>query len=281
MEPSGYVELNVIIPSPDDTKREMAIALLSEEGFSSFLETPSGINAYIDAGAFDEAAVSGYGLERIEGLKGATFSHSLIEKVNWNREWEKNFEPVLIGGRCCVRASFHQPDPVTEYDIIIDPKMSFGTGHHHTTALMAEMLLELPVKDKDVIDIGCGTGILAILAAKRGASSVDAADIDEWAVSNTAENARINSVDITVWQGDIASINGKSYDIVLANITRNILLENMISLCDALRQKGTLFLSGFYQTDICDITEAAKERGLERIATLERDSWCAAAFVKH
>lgn len=281
MEPSGYVELSVIIPSPDDTKREMAIALLSEEGFSSFIETPSGIKAYIDSGAFDEAAVSGYGLERIKGLKGATFSHRLIEKVNWNREWEKNFEPVLIGGRCCVRASFHQPDPVAEYDIIIDPKMSFGTGHHHTTALMAEMLLELPVKDKDVIDIGCGTGILAILAAKRGASSVDAADIDEWAVSNTAENARINSVDITVWQGDIASINGKSYDIVLANITRNILLENMIFLCDALRQKGTLFLSGFYQTDVCDITEAAKQRGLERIVFLERDSWCAAAFVKH
>jgi|WetSurMetagenome_2_1015567.scaffolds.fasta_scaffold23791_4 ribosomal protein L11 methyltransferase len=280
MSDTDWIELTVNFPDLSQEKRDIAIALLADIGFDSFADAPSGIYAYINNSLFSEDIVSSSGIFNLPVLNGVEVSSRLIEKVNWNKEWEKNFNPVIIGGRCSVRAPFHPKPDNTEFDILIEPKMSFGTGHHQTTALMMEMLLDIEVRGSKVLDMGCGTGVLAILSGIKGAASVVAVDIDEWACLNTRENCLANNCVADIRKGDISSVEGEIYDLILANITRNILTENMNILSSCLNHGGLLFLSGFYTDDITEIEKATVAAGLLPGKVLSKDEWCAASFRK-
>ena len=278
MTENNWIELRVSIPGADQEKRDIATALLADIGFESFSDTEDGITAYISSSVWSEESVRSSGLFDLPVLDGLSVNFKTIEKVNWNSEWEKNFHPVVIGGRLSVRAPFHRKPSGVEYDIIIEPKMSFGTGHHQTTALMAELLLETDVRGREVMDMGCGTGLLAILACKKGASKVSAVDIDEWACTNTRENCIVNNCSADIRKGDISAMRGEKYDLVLANITRNILIENMEQLSGSLHGSGLLFLSGFYADDLPEIEKAAESFGLIPGKVLSADGWCAVCF---
>jgi len=278
MTENNWIELQVSIPGADPEKREIATALLADIGFDSFSDTEEGITAYISSSLWSENGVRHSGLFDLPVLEGISISFKTIEKINWNREWEKNFHPVIIGGRLSVRAPFHPKPSGVEFDIIIEPKMSFGTGHHQTTALMAKLLLETDINGMDVMDMGCGTGLLAILACKKGASKVNAVDIDEWACTNSRENCIINNCNADIRNGDISLMKNEKYDLILANITRNILIENMNQLSDSLNGSGLLFLSGFYADDLPEIEKAAVSNGLIPGKVLSEDGWCAASF---
>jgi len=200
--------------------------------------------------------------------------------VNWNEEWEKNFSPIMVDEVCQVRAPFH-PKLDTEFDIVIEPKMSFGTGHHATTHMMIQHILKEDWQDKKVLDMGCGTGVLAILSEMKGANPIDAIDIDNWCYLNTLENIeRNNCKHISTYEGDAGLLEGKNYDTIIANINRNILLKDMATYANCLNEKGSLFLSGFYQEDLAIIKESCEKLGLSYESHLERDNWIAAKFVK-
>jgi ribosomal protein L11 methyltransferase len=280
MNYNNQIELTVIIPDADQEKRDIAVALLADIGYESFSDTQTGVTAYISSSLFSGEALNTCGIYNLPVLSGIVTSTRLIKRVNWNREWEKNFQPVIIAERCSVRAPFHPKPQNVDFDIIIEPKMSFGTGHHQTTALMTELLLGTDVKGLKVLDMGCGTGLLAILSSMKGASDVSAVDIDEWACINTSENCLANNCIINVRQGDILTVAGEKYDLILANITRNILIENMTALSSCLNQSGRLFLSGFYNDDITEIEKATFAAGLMPGKVLSRDEWCAASFRK-
>ena len=265
--------------NPVNPGAEILIAQLGELDFESFEETEEGVKAYIQA-ARDHNDI----LEALPILKNSDFEISYtinrIEPVNWNEEWEKNFEPIEVAGICSVRAPFH-PKPNTQFDIVIEPKMSFGTGHHETTHLMIKHLLKLEVSGLKTLDMGCGTGILAILAALKGARPVDAIDIDPWCYENTVENiARNNVDDINTYEGDVALLAGKQYDLIIANINRNILLEDIPAYASCLTEGGTLLLSGFYTHDIPAITSACNQHGLNFIMNFEKNNWVACKFAK-
>ena len=211
-----------------------------------------------------------------------TISYTIeeIEQVNWNEEWEKNFEPIDVDGNCHVRAPFH-PKTEAEFDIIIEPKMSFGTGHHETTHMMIQHLLETDVTNLKTLDMGCGTAILAILAEMKGAKPIDAIDIDNWCYLNSIENAeRNNCSEITVYEGDASLVVGKKYDLIIANINRNILLNDMQQYVDCLNENGTLLLSGFYTEDIPIINESCVNKGLTYIKQFERNNWVSLKYKK-
>lgn len=259
---------------------EILIAQLGELDFESFDETEDGVKAYI-VSSLDRHDL----LENIYILKNLEFEISYtvnhIEPVNWNEEWEKNFEPIEVDGICSVRAPFH-PKPDTEYDIVIEPKMSFGTGHHETTHLMIKHLLKLDITGKKTLDMGCGTGILAILAAMKGAKPVEAIDIDPWCYENTVENVERNGVSfIEAFEGDVKLLDGKQFDLMIANINRNILLADIPAYAGCLNHTGTLLLSGFYTQDIPAITEVCNQHGLNFIMNFERNNWVACKFVKN
>lgn len=256
---------------------EILIAELGYAGFESFVETEDGVSAYIQK----EEWIDGM-LEGIHILKSKefdiTYTFENIEQTNWNAEWEKNFNPIVVDDQCTVRAPFHDR-PDTTYDIIIEPKMSFGTGHHETTHMMIQHILNNDFKNKSVLDMGCGTGVLAILAEMKGAQPLDAIDFDHWCYLNSLENvARNNCKHITVLEGDAHLLPGKKYDIVIANINRNILLQDMSTYIDTLTSGGVLFLSGFYTDDIAVIENACRNCGLHLIDTLERNNWAALKF---
>ena len=266
--------------NPVNPGAEILIAELSELDFESFDETEDGVKAYI-LSALDKTDL----LKDIYLLQNPEFeisySVNLIEPVNWNEEWEKNFEPIEVDGICSVRAPFH-PKPDTEFDIVIEPKMSFGTGHHETTHLMIKHLLKLDVEGLKTLDMGCGTGILAILAALKGAQPVEAIDIDPWCYENTMENVARNGVEfIEAFEGDVKLIDGKQYDLLIANINRNILLADIPTYASCLTESGTLLLSGFYTQDIPAITEVCNQHGLNFIMNFEKNNWVACKFVKN
>jgi len=274
-----YIELNCKIAS-EKMGSEILMAQLGEIGFESFMETNEGLLAYIPAKDFKEKSLNILQSSDCKELLQFTYEFHLVEDQNWNEVWESNYEAVVIADKCLVRAPFHPKMENIEYDIIIEPKMSFGTAHHETTSLMIEHLLETDLKNKSVLDMGCGTGVLAVLAALKGASKITAIDNDEWAYQNTVENVLKNQKgEIEVFEGDADLIKDKNFDVIIANINRNILLNDMGAYSLSLNKNGVLFLSGFYETDLPIIKEKATSLGLNYASHLTKNYWVAAKFV--
>ena len=274
----NYIEYDFTV-SPTEMGAEILMAELAEVGFDSFEDTPTGIKAYIPKDSWNEQI-----LQDIYLLSNPEFTISYqiteIEQVNWNEEWEKNFSPIVVEDLCTVRANFH-PVPNTRYDIVITPKMSFGTGHHETTYMMLQQLLPLSLEGTKVLDMGCGTGILAIMAALRGARDITAIDIDPWCVENATENVQQNNCSfITIKEGDVSLIAGEQYNLILANINRNILLSDIPAYTQALFPQGLLLVSGFYEEDLPAIKEKSQEVGLTYISHIERNRWVSAKFQR-
>jgi len=255
-----------------DEIKDILIAELSEKGFDGFEEQGATLVAYIPETNFDEAAVNA-----LAGQYGVTYTRDTVAQQNWNAVWESNFQPVLVDNFCGIRASFHEPfQPAPLHEIVITPKMSFGTGHHATTASMIKLMQGIAFRGKKVFDFGTGTGILAILAAKMGAAVIDAIDIDTWSVENTKENIENNgAVAVKVWQSDTLKNIRNTYHIVLANINRNILLEFMADMRRLLERDGILLLSGILKEDEPAILEAARKNGLVLETQLDKDNWLA------
>lgn len=263
--------------SPLQPGTEILIAELGYAGFESFVETEEGVSAYIQKEEWNNAILEDIDILKSEEFK-IEYTFSEIEQVNWNEEWEKNFDPIEVDGMCTVRAPFH-PERNFEYEIVIEPKMSFGTGHHETTFMMLQFILENDFQNKEVLDMGCGTAVLAILAEMRGASKLDAIDIDEWCFENSLENIqRNNCKNISVHLGDASLLDGKSYDVIIANINRNILLNDMETYRKSLNKNGELYLSGFYAEDLLIITETCNNLGLTFVENKEKNRWVAAKF---
>ena len=274
----NYIEYDFTV-SPTEMGAEILMAELAEVGFDSFEDTPTGIKAYIPKDSWNEQI-----LEDIYLLSNPEFTISYqiteIEQVNWNEEWEKNFSPIVVEDLCTVRANFH-PVPNTRYDIVITPKMSLCTGHHETTYMMLQQLLPLSLEGAKVLDMGCGTGILAIMAALRGAHDITAIDIDPWCVENATENVQQNDCSfITIKEGDVSLIAGEQYNLILANINRNILLSDIPAYTQALLPQGLLLVSGFYVEDLPTIKEKCQEVGLTYLSHIERNRWVSAKFQR-
>ena len=263
-----YLAYHFLI-EPKELGSEILIAELGEKPFESFMETENGFSAFIQKDLWTKNLLNDIYLLRSPEF---VISHTIeeIDQVNWNEEWEKNFEPIDVDGKCHVRAPFH-PKSNANFDIIIEPKMSFGTGHHETTHMMIQHLLETDITNFKTLDMGCGTAILAILAEMKGAKPIDAIDIDNWCYQNSIENAeRNNCIEIAVYEGDAALLKNKKYDLIIANINRNILLNDMQQYVDCLNQKGILLLSGFYTEDIPFIDASCTEKGLTFIKKFVR-----------
>ena len=274
----NYLEFKFVIEPPQPAS-EILIAELGMAGFESFVENEDGITAYIPKEEFEAESMTGIHILQSNEFD-ISFTQTEIEQVNWNVEWEKNFHPIVVNEKCGVRAPFH-PKPDVTYDIVIEPKMSFGTGHHATTHMMIEFLLEHDLKGKKVLDMGCGTGVLAIVAEKRGASQIDAIDIDNWCFQNTQENVDRNEcLKIETLEGGAELLTGRNYDVIIANINRNILLEDMQTYYNCLNEGGELYLSGFYSKDIPVIRKECEEHGLVYNDYKEREDWVALRFLK-
>lgn len=279
MSETIYIEYNFKI-NPLQPASDILMAELGEAGFESFVENEEGVLAYIQKQDWNSDI-----LNDIQILNNPRFEIEIkhdfkeIEQENWNTTWESNFNQIQIGDQCVVRAPFHEK-PTVDFDIVIEPKMSFGTGHHETTFMMLQFILETDFQGKSVLDIGSGTGVLAILTAMKGAGSVAAIDIDNWCYLNAKENVeRNNCKDIMVYEGDSSLLKGRSYDIILANINRNILLEDIPVYAKSLNKNGILFLSGFYTEDIPMITKKCKGEGLKFEKNRENNNWVAVKYV--
>ncbi len=268
----NYIELTV--SAKDTEQAEIIMADLSDFPFDSFNEENGSLKAYIRETDFDAVRnqVSSY-----LNTRGVRYTESTIPATNWNAVWEANFEPIVVDDRCYIRAPFHPKRPEYEYEIVIMPKMSFGTGHHATTCLMVSALLGLEVQGLHGLDMGSGTGILAILAAMRGAAQVDAIDNDEWAYENGSENVKANGVDdrVRTSLGDASLLGRDTYDFILANINRNILLADMQRYVEALHSNGTLIMSGILEADIPAIEAEARRLGLAPEKRNLRNGWAA------
>ena len=257
---------------------EILIAELGYTGFESFVETPDGVVAYIQQSQHFDLILDSINILKSEEFE-ITYTFEIIKQTNWNAEWEKNFNPIVVGDQCAIRAPFHDSFDV-KFDIIIEPKMSFGTGHHETTHMMIEYILASDFTNNSVLDMGCGTGVLAILAKKKGAHVVEAIDIDNWCYLNSLENISRNDCgEISVLQGDASLLKGKRFDVIIANINRNILLEDLSTYVACLNENSSLFLSGFYDSD-CELIESScLKLGLKFETKLIRNSWVALKFV--
>lgn len=268
------------------TNREFAEILtaeLSELGFDTFEETDKGVDAYILTERYSNNAMLEL-VKKYETFASIEYKIETIEKENWNEEWEKNYDPITVDNRCRVRATFHEPDDSFDYEIVITPKMSFGTGHHATTQGMLELQLDGDFKNKSILDVGSGTGILAIMAAKLGASYIEATDIDQWCVENGLENFQLNGLqNIDYHKGAIQmlTLNKPEYDVVLANINKNVLLEEMPNYTSVLKKGGELYLSGFYEEDIEDIKNSTDAHNLFLEKSVIKDNWAALKFSKY
>ena len=268
------------IVNPKEPATEMLIAELGYAGFESFVENEEGVIAYIQKEECHDAI-----LENIFVLNSGEFdikyTKEEIEQVNWNSEWEKNFNPIQVDDKVSIRAPFHE-NPNLEFDIVIEPKMSFGTGHHETTHMMVQHLLDIDLIGKKTLDMGCGTGILAILAEMKGAQPIDAIDIDNWCYLNTLENVERNDCKhISAYEGEATLLAGKSYDVIIANINRNILLSDIGTYGDCLNDGGILLLSGFYAEDIPLLDEKALALGMSLEKKLDRNKWVSLRYSKN
>lgn len=276
-----YLEINFIIEPYEEYISDVLASELGEIGFDSFVPTIEGLDAYIPKNAFDESNLKNL-LADFPFEASIDYKVTQIESKNWNEEWEKNyFQPIVIGNDCVIHSSFHKNVPKATYDIVIDPKMAFGTGHHETTSLVIGQLLLMDLEGKTLLDMGCGTAVLAILAAMRGAKDIVAIDIDTWCTENSIENIAINNISgIEVKLGGAELLEGLHFDIILANINRNILLADMEQYAACLSSGGELYMSGFYVEDIPLIEAEAIRNGLKLIYYKEKNNWVVVKTVK-
>ncbi|MDB4923657.1 50S ribosomal protein L11 methyltransferase [Mucilaginibacter sp.] len=277
----NYYELLFTTITTEDYQQDLLINALGGIGFDTFEELDFGFKAYIPVTDFDQDKLDET-LSSYQDLFTFSYEITLIPQKNWNEVWESNFEPIEIGKQIFVRATFHQPKPEFPYEIVIDPKMAFGTGHHQTTAMMLELMLENDFVNQKVLDMGCGTGILAIMASKLGAAEITAIDYDEVCYASAIENAQLNKIEnITALCGSKEVIPGENFDIILANINRNILIDQMDRYSQVLKTDGEIYFSGFYEVpDLDIITEEARKHGLKYISHKKNKNWVAAKFVK-
>lgn len=278
-----YIEVTITL-SENEPFRDLLVDALGNEGpYDSFVEIPEGLKAYVPADNFDEAWLQEQ-IADINQMTEASYTFQAMPDKNWNEEWEKQHQPVLVeadnGKRVWVRAPFHEHRQDVDWELEIEPKMSFGTAHHQTTYMMLSYLAELPLQGLDVLDMGCGTAVLAILAKTRGANYVEGIDIDEWAYNNALENAQRNNADITIRIGDASLLGNRQFHLIIANINRNILLNDMAAYAAVLRPGGTLLLSGFYESDVPALQAHAATLGLTLQQQKVRQSWTALRLTK-
>lgn len=258
---------------------EVIIALLAESDFDMFEEREDGVNGYVKANLYNEEFVRSM-LQSNEVLSGVRFESNVIKDRNWNKEWEKNFEPVLIADRVFIRAPFH-PSGNYPHELIIEPKMSFGTGHHATTSMMIQLMLTLDLNEKTVLDMGSGSGVLAIFAEQLGAKKIAAIDFDEWAFENAVENVERNNCNkINVEKGTVALIADQSFDVILANINRNVLLNDMEQYVKSLVTGGEILFSGILTSDQEILSNHAASCGLTFVNAITQENWMALHFKK-
>jgi ribosomal protein L11 methyltransferase len=278
----NYFEINFFITPFEEYISDVLASELGEIGFDSFVSTEDGLEAYALENVFDEVKLKNL-LDNFPFEASIDYKVTQIESKNWNEEWEKHyFEPIVIGNECVIHSSFHKNVPIAKYDIIIDPKMAFGTGHHETTSLVIGRLLQMDLQDKTVLDMGCGTAVLAILAAMRGAKDIVAIDIDTWCTENSIENIGVNNIQgVKVLLGGAELLQGMHFDIILANINRNILLADMEQYAACLSSGGELYMSGFYVQDIPLIEAEANRNGLKLIDYHEKNNWAVVKTIKN
>lgn len=293
-----YTEVTFRLTPYSETAADLLAALTGEIGFDSFVPTADGVLGYVPTSLYDEAALREVLADFPLAGTAVTFAATPMEDKDWNAEWERNyFQPIVVDGRAVVHSTFHSDYPQAEYDIVINPQMAFGTGHHQTTRLMMSYILDADLSGKDVLDMGCGTGILAILACMRGARHADAIDIDQWCADNTRDNIALQHVDapacgladlISVFCGDASLLSDKGpYDVVIANINRNILLADMPRYVARLRRPSPegpegasrLFISGFYLADLPLLRDKAASLGLRYVGCRTDNDWTAAEFA--
>jgi ribosomal protein L11 methyltransferase len=276
---SDYIELSITV-EPREQGSDVLIAQLSELEFESFVETESGFLAYIQQQDFDESRLNLVFSLYADFFK-INYSVKIIPQQNWNKEWESSFQPIDVSGKCYIRAPFHDAKKGYAYDVIIEPKMSFGTGHHNTTQLMIRKLMELDVDNKSLLDMGCGTGVLAIVASMMGSNPITAIDIDDWSYENTIENLAKNNINnVLVNKGNAQILEEKVFHTILANINKNVLLADMPVYFKSLEKGGNLVLSGFFETDIPDLTAKATELGLKLKDKAVSEQWTMLHFIK-
>lgn len=277
-----YFEITFQTQPHNETINDILAAFSGDAGCESFEETADGMKAYAQQSLFDRQLLD-------EALRNfpipdtqITYRVEEAEDKDWNEEWEKNyFQPIIIGNECVIHSTFHKNVPQARYNIIINPQMAFGTGHHETTSLMIGELLEADLQGKSVLDMGCGTSILAILASKRGAERLTAIDIDDWCISNSRDNFQLNGItNIDVFQGDARSLQGRDFDVVIANINRNILLNDMERYVECMHPSSTIFMSGFYVEDIPAIRKRGEELGLTFQYHREKNRWACVKLTK-
>jgi ribosomal protein L11 methyltransferase len=276
-----YYELHFATRPTEDYQQDLLIGDLAEIGFDTFEEIEEGFKAYIPVADFDKQSLEDR-LEPHHHRFSFSYDVKLIPQKNWNEVWESNFEPIEIRDQVFVRATFHQPRPEFPLEIVIDPKMAFGTGHHETTSMMMDLMLDADLAGKKILDMGCGTGILAILANKLGANDITAIDYDQVCYESTIENSILNNIsNIKAICGSKEVIPDEQYDVILANINRNILLDQMSRYSEVLKPGGEIYFSGFYETpDLDIIKEAADKFGLKYISHKKTKEWVAARFQK-
>lgn len=274
-----YTKISLKLTPDSEENREILVAVLSDLTFESFDETEDRVLGYVPGESFNME-------EMYEITSSLPFSVEtdleMIPDQNWNEVWEKNyFKPLLIGGRCLVRAPFHTEYEPAEFELVIEPKMAFGTGNHETTTLMAEQILDMDIKDKTVLDMGCGTGILGMLASLKGAKNITAIDIDKWSYESTMENARLNNIDnLEAKLGDASLLGEETYEIIFANIHKNVIVNNLPVYEKVLQSGGKLYLSGFYTHDMDDVKAKAESVGLMETGFSEKNNWVVYSFGK-
>lgn len=276
-----YIQVRFSFNAIEEYQQDLLIADLADIGFNTFEEIENGFVAFIEFSTYDEAELKNV-LNQYEGEFQCSYAVAEIEGKNWNEEWEKNFEPLIIDDQCYVRATFHEAKPAYAYEIVIDPKMAFGTGHHQTTTMMMQYILATDVKGKEILDMGCGTAILAILAAKKGASKLVAIDNDDVCYESSIENAALNGIDnLEAICGGKEVIPNAQFDIILANINRNILLDQIPTYANVLKPEGSIFFSGFYESpDLEMIKQACEPFGIRYVNHKKIGEWVAAYFKK-
>lgn len=274
-----YTQISFKLNPDNQENREILVAMLSDLSFESFDESEDAVMGYIPGNTVEFDQID----ETISYLPfSVQFENELIPDKNWNEVWEKNyFKPLLIGNRCLVRAPFHTEYEPAEFELVIEPKMAFGTGNHETTTLVAEQILEMDLTEKTVLDMGCGTGILGMLASLKGAKSIVAIDIDRWSFESTIENARLNNIDnLQAMLGDAALLGEGSFEIIFANIHKNVIINDLPKYENVLLSGGKIFLSGFYKHDMPDVKEKAESLGLLETGFQEKNNWVVYSFEK-